>query len=197
MAHPDVDEERLLRDMANGSITAFEQFYERYVSLVLHIALRIVKDRMEAEDICHDLFLEVWKKAGQYNPKRGSVEAWLAVMARSRSLDRMRKKQRLPITPEENATLEQASTAAAAEENVLARLDREVLGQALSQIPPAQARALQGMYYEAKTQRELATNMNRPLGTVKSLIRYGLDNIRKQLSQSGWLETLGGERKHE
>ncbi|HZG80137.1 MAG TPA: sigma-70 family RNA polymerase sigma factor [Brevibacillus sp.] len=197
MAHPDVDEERLLRDMANGSITAFELFYEKYASLVLHIALRIVKDRMEAEDICHDLFLEVWKKAGQYNPKRGSVEAWLAVMARSRSLDRMRKKQRLPITPEERATLEQASTAVAAEENVLARLDREVLGQALSKIPPAQARALQGMYYEAKTQRELAANMNRPLGTVKSLIRYGLDNIRKQLSQSGWLESLGGERKHE
>jgi len=197
LAHPDVDEERLLRDMANGSITAFELFYEKYASLVLHIALRIVKDRMEAEDICHDLFLEVWKKAGQYNPKRGSVEAWLAVMARSRSLDRMRKKQRLPITPEERATLEQASTAVAAEENVLARLDREVLGQALSKIPPAQARALQGMYYEAKTQRELAANMNRPLGTVKSLIRYGLDNIRKQLSQSGWLESLGGERKHE
>lgn len=197
MAHPDVDEERLLRDMANGSITAFELFYEKYASLVLHIALRIVKDRMEAEDICHDLFLEVWKKAGQYDPKRGSIEAWLAVKVRSRSLDRMRKKQRLPIAPEENATLEQASTAAAAEENVLSRLDREVLGQALSKIPPAQARALQGMYYEAKTQRELAANMNRPLGTVKSLIRYGLDNIRKQLSQSGWLESLGGERKHE
>lgn len=197
MAHPDVDEERLLHDMANGSITAFELFYEKYASLVLHIALRIVKDRMEAEDICHDLFLEVWKKAGQYDPKRGSIEAWLAVKARSRSLDRMRKKQRLPIASEENATLEQASTAAAAEENVLSRLDREVLGQALSKIPPAQARALQGMYYEAKTQRELAANMNRPLGTVKSLIRYGLDNIRKQLSQSGWLESLGGERKHE
>lgn len=197
MAHPDVDEERLLRDMANGSITAFELFYEKYASLVLHIALRIVKDRMEAEDICHDLFLEVWKKAGQYDPKRGSIEAWLAVKARSRSLDRMRKKQRLPIASEENATLEQASTAAAAEENVLSRLDREVLRQALGKIPPAQARALQGMYYEAKTQRELAANMNRPLGTVKSLIRYGLDNIRKQLSQSGWLESLGGERKHE
>ncbi|WP_246000736.1 RNA polymerase sigma factor [Brevibacillus panacihumi] len=197
MAHPDVDEERLLRDMANGSITAFEQFYEKYASLVLHIALRIVKDRMEAEDICHDLFLEVWKKAGQYDPKRGSIEAWLAVMARSRSLDRMRKKQRLPIAPGESVTLEQASTVAAAEEKVLSRLDREVLGQALSRIPQAQARALQGMYYEAKTQRELAANMNRPLGTVKSLIRYGLDNIRKQLSQSGWLESLGGERKHE
>lgn len=197
MAHPDVDEERLLRDMANGSITAFELFYEKYASLVLHIALRIVKDRMEAEDICHDLFLEVWKKPGQYDPKRGSIEAWLAVKARSRSLDRMRKKQRLPVASEENSTLEQASTAAAAEENVLSRLDREVLRQALGKIPPAQARALQGMYYEAKTQRELAANMNRPLGTVKSLIRYGLDNIRKQLSQSGWLESLGGERKHE
>ncbi|WP_206514570.1 RNA polymerase sigma factor [Brevibacillus marinus] len=197
MSHQDVDEKRLLRDITNGSAAAFAQFYEQYASLVLHIALRIVGDQMEAEDICHDIFLEVWKKADQYDPQRGSVEAWLAVKARTRALDRLRRKQRIAITPVDHAGIEPSTADVATEERVFTRLDREALLNALSKIPSSQARAVHGVYYEEHSHRELSAKMNRPLGTVKSLIRYGLDNLRKQLCQLGWLEPSGGAKKHE
>lgn len=196
MAHEEVDEKRLLQEIANQSVAAFEQFYERYASLVLHIATRTVGDRMEAEDICHDVFLEVWKKADQYDPERGSVEAWLAVKTRTRSLDRLRRKQRW-IPSAEQPQPEPLSAVKSTEESVFARLEREALRSALNNIPASQASALHGMYYEEQSQRELSERMNRPLGTVKSLIRYGLANIRKQLSQLGWLESSGGEKKHD
>ncbi|WP_421616942.1 RNA polymerase sigma factor [Brevibacillus sp. TJ4] len=197
MAHGEVDEQRLLREIANQSVTAFERFYDRYASLVLHIAMRIVDDQMEAEDICHDVFLEVWKKAEQYDPKRGSVEAWLAVKTRTRSLDWMRRKQRWVITPEERPPFEAMATARSTEDSVFSRLEREALRSAMQNIPVSQANAVHGMYYEEQSQRELSEQMNRPLGTVKSLIRYGLANIRKQLSHLGWIEPSGGGKKHE
>lgn len=197
MALQDVDEKRLLREIANGSVSAFELFYERYASLVLHIATRIVGDQMEAEDICHDIFLEVWKKADQYDPQRGSVEAWLAVKARTRSLDRLRRTQRMLLDPVDHSQIETSSTDVPTEEKVLLRLDREALLKALGKIPASQARAVHGMYFEAQSHHELSERMKRPLGTVKSLIRYGLGNIRKQLCQLGWLEPSGGEKKHD
>ena len=197
MAHEDLDGKHLLSEIADGSVAAFERFYERYASLVLHIALRSVGDRMEAEDICHDIFLEVWKKAAQYDPQRGSVEAWLAVKARTRSLDRLRRKQRMQIAPVDDPRIERVSTEATIEEYVFRKLDREVLRNALGSIPASQARALHGMYVEAQSHREISEHMKRPLGTVKSLIRYGLANIRKQLCQLGWLEPSGGEKKHD
>lgn len=197
MAQEDLDGMHLLGEIAAGSMDAFERFYEQYSPLVLHIALQTVGDRMEAEDVCHDIFLEVWKKAAQFDPKRGSVEAWLAVKARTRCLDRLRRKQRLRIAPADDPCLERMNAEATIEENVFRKMEREVLQNALSSIPAAQARALRGMYVEAQTQREISEQMKRPLGTVKSLIRYGLANMRKQLCQLGWLEPSGGEKKHD
>jgi len=197
LAQEDLDGMHLLGEIAAGSMDAFERFYEQYSPLVLHIALQTVGDRMEAEDVCHDIFLEVWKKAAQFDPKRGSVEAWLAVKARTRCLDRLRRKQRLRIAPADDPCLERMNAEATIEENVFRKMEREVLQNALSSIPAAQARALRGMYVEAQTQREISEQMKRPLGTVKSLIRYGLANMRKQLCQLGWLEPSGGEKKHD
>lgn len=197
MPQPEVDEKWLLREIKNGSVTAFAQFYERYASRVLHIATRIVGDQMEAEDICHDLFLEVWKKADQYDPERGSVEAWLAVKARTRALDRLRRNQRIALTPTDHPGVPTPTADAPIEERVFSQLEREALLLALSKIPAAQAQAVHGAYCEAQSHRELAAKMKRPLGTVKSLIRYGLGNLRKQLNQLGWLEPSGGAKKHE
>ncbi|MBO8163356.1 MAG: sigma-70 family RNA polymerase sigma factor [Brevibacillus sp.] len=192
-----MDAERLLSETANGSVAAFEAFYEQYAPLVLHIAQRVIGDRMEAEDVCHDIFLEVWKKAGQFDPNRGSVEAWLAVKARSRSLDRLRRKRRVVVETVPDSRLEHQLETATPEEHVLCRLDREALRSALGKLPEPQRRAIHGMYYEAQTHRELSEKMNRPLGTIKSLVRYGIGNIRKQLSQLGWLEPSGGAKKHD
>lgn len=169
---------RLLREMHNGSMEAFELFYERYAPLIFHVALKLTKDQMEAEDICHDVFLEAFRKADQFDPSRGSLEAWLSVMTRSRSLDRLRRKQRLIYneSQEEYAARVDANP----EERAILELEKECLYAVIDQIPKPQKEALIGFYCESQTQKQLAQKLNYPIGTVKSLIRYGIQNIRKQ-----------------
>lgn len=185
----------LLQEMHNGSMEAFELFYERYAPLIFHIALKLTKDRMEAEDICHDVFLEVIRKADRFDPSRGSLEAWLSVMTRSRSLDRLRRKQRLVYhePQEEYAALADANP----EQRAMLELDKERLYAAIDNIPKPQKEALIGFYCEAQTQKQLAQKLNYPLGTVKSLIRYGILNIRKQWNDRKHLSKSGEARQHE
>ncbi|CAH0118276.1 MULTISPECIES: RNA polymerase sigma factor [unclassified Paenibacillus] len=185
----------LLQEMHNGSMEAFEVFYERYAPLIFHIALKLTKDRMEAEDICHDVFLEVFRKADRFDPSRGSLEAWLSVMTRSRSLDRLRRKQRLVYNePQEEYA---APADANPEQRAMLELDKERLYAAIDNIPQPQKEALIGFYCEARTQKQLAQKLNYPLGTVKSLIRYGIRNIRKQWNDRKQLSKSEEARQHE
>lgn len=84
-----------LEEIAEGSAAAFRRFYDAYARLVYRLALQMTKDPAEAEDVCQDIFMEVLHKADQYDPARGSVEAWLAVRTRCRAMDRLRKRQRI------------------------------------------------------------------------------------------------------
>jgi len=186
----------VLRDMCAGSTEAFGLFYDRYAPLVLQIALRMLADRMEAEDLCHDVFMEVLHTGHRYDVARGSIEAWLAVLTRSRCTDRLRRGSRIVsgrVDPTERLT-ESAAALPTPEEAVLGRLERDAVRNALGCLPPAQQRAVVKAYYEAKTQREMAEELQVPLGTVKSWVRYGLHNMRKQLARMGWAsEAEGGE----
>ncbi len=192
MSQPNEDIVRLLVEMRNGSIDAFRCFYEQYAPLVYHIALQITKDRMEAEDACHDVFVEILKKAHQYDPSRGSIESWLAVKTRSRCLDRLKRKK--PLLLERVEPIMAAGSSA--EERAISKLERETLHIAMERIPDAQREALYGIYFQSQTQRELSERMNRPLGTIKSFVRYGLQNMKKQLGLLGWMEPSGGGKKH-
>jgi RNA polymerase sigma-70 factor (ECF subfamily) len=189
--------ERLLHEMKNGSVAAFEQFYERFVSQVFQLALRMLGDRMEAEDICHDIFLEIYRKADQFDPQRGSIEAWLAVKTRTRCLDRLRRKKPELYNQLDETLLRQEGTAAPTEERVFAKLERDTVREAMNQLPDAQREAVFGMYFLSQSHRELSKRMERPLGTIKSLVRYGLINVRKQLCQLGWMEQPGGAKERE
>lgn len=185
-----------LQDMCRGSSEAFDAFYCEYAPFVLRIAERIVGERMEAEDICHDVFLEVLRRGAEYDPARGSIRAWLAVMTRSRSLDRLRRKQRVrPLADREGELPEQA--AAGQEEEVLARLEGAALRAALNSLPAPQKRAVVASYFEYLTQAQMADTWKVPIGTVKSWIRYGVSNLRKQMYRAGWMEQTGEGEPHE
>ncbi|WP_036720751.1 RNA polymerase sigma factor [Paenibacillus harenae] len=174
-----------LREMCGGSVDAFDRFYARYAPFVLQIAHRTLGERMEAEDVCHDVFLEALRRGDSFDPGRGSIEAWLAVMTRSRCLDRLRRSKRIVQTGEPELKLAHA-TAVAAEEDAVARLEREALRHALGSLPAEQRMAVIGNYFDAETQRDLSDRWKVPLGTVKSWIRYGIRNMRKQLEKHGW-----------
>src|SRR5882724_6116947 len=83
----DAEDEALVAAMAAGDRGALATLYERHGSLLLGLALRIVRERREAEDLLHDVFLEAWRTAKDFDPKRGRVRTWLAIRMRSRALD--------------------------------------------------------------------------------------------------------------
>lgn len=178
-------EVQLLHLIAKGSESAFNQFYEMYASFVLTIATQVLGDPCEAEDVTHEIFLNIFKQPKQYDEKRGSIKAWLAVQARSRSIDRLRKKQ--PILIQKLELLDTKDTVET-ELSVLLQIEKEILMAALEQIPEKQREVIYGAYFKGKTQAELAQSLDRPLGTIKSLVRYGLQNMRKQKELINWMK---------
>lgn len=185
---------QLLKDIAAGSRQAFDIFYEKYISFVYQIAFSIVHNHTEAEDICHDVFLEVYQKARQYSEEKGSIKAWLAVKTKSRSLDRLRKNKPLLIHRLENLS-ESKKMEPGADLQFLHSLEKHVIVEALKAIPIEQREAIIRSYYNGETHNEIAMTMKKPLGSVKSLIRYGLNNLRKQKALMQWVGIDRGEKK--
>lgn len=188
---------RRLHEMCDGSVQAFDTFYACYSPFVMQVALRLVGDRMEAEDICHEVLLEVLRRGRDYDPARGSIKAWLAVITRSRSLDRLRRQSRLQLSGEETWPCADDGLGADSEDAAISRLEREALRTAIFALPEPQKKAIMGSYFALRTQREMAEAWSVPLGTVKSWVRYGLSNLRKQLEKQGWGEQLEGGSEHE
>jgi len=186
---------QLLNEIRNGRRESFDSFYEEHIRFVLNIALAMVKDQAEAEDVCHEVFLEVFQKSAQYTPERGSVKAWLAVKTRSRALDRLRKKK--PIPADIKGEFEIGREEVGADVQVFQNLEKNAVRDALSHIPTDQREAIYRSYFQDESHKEIAAKMHKPLGSVKSLIRYGLNNLRKQKSILQWSKLSGGGNHHE
>lgn len=176
------DEEYLLQQIGNGSSKAFEQFYDRYSPLVFRIALGILKNQADAEDLCHDVFLEIYHHAASYNRDKGSIEAWIAVRTRSRCLDRLRRARHIHSRAEEELNNKPAEQPPV-EEQIILKDEREAIHKALNGLPAAQRLAIYGNFFLGYSHRKLAAQLNRPLGTIKSLVRYGMNNMRKYLKE--------------
>lgn len=183
-----------LREMCEGSVPAFDLFYETYSPFVMQVAYRLVQDRMEAEDVCHEVFLEVLRRGKDYDASRGSIKSWLAVMTRSRSLDRMRRSKKVQVGIEQEWL---GSAIGSVEEKVIASFEQEAVRRAACKLPESQKKAIIGAYFGYQSQREMAENWQVPIGTVKSWVRYGLSNMRKQLERHGWLNGMDGGKKDE
>ncbi|MHA6531321.1 RNA polymerase sigma factor [Paenibacillus sp. BAC0078] len=185
-----------LVQMCEGSTAAFDEFYGCYAPFVMQIAYRQTQDLMEAEDICQDIFLEVLRKGRAYDPSRGTIKAWLAVMTRSRCIDRLRRKARIEPLADPDA-LRRDESGPPQEDPVVRRLQSEALGSAMQRLPDNQKKAILGSYYAAHTHQELADSWSVPLGTVKSWIKYGVANMRKQFIKQGWMEQPEGDTRNE
>ncbi|GIO29067.1 MULTISPECIES: RNA polymerase sigma factor [Paenibacillus] len=188
-----------LKEIAEGSAAAFNRFYDAFAPMVYRLSEHWLKDALEAEDVCQEVFIEVMQKAGQYDPERGSVEAWLAVRVRSRAMDRLRKKQRVAAMEQTGGDLSESHWAGqleSAELEAFRHLDRERIRHALGSIPPLQRMALYGSYIMQLSHRELADRMQKPVGTVKSLIRYGIRNLRGQLQENQAKQAANGGEPH-
>ncbi|WP_180994214.1 RNA polymerase sigma factor [Bacillus sp. Marseille-P3661] len=185
--------EELLYGFSNGSSKAFEQFYDQYVSLVFGIAMKILKNKADAEDLCHDVFIEIYNNPYGFNPSRGSIEAWIAIKTKSRCLDRLRK-QRHSVCNVEEELEEIKLDGSIVEEQVLMNVERDAIHKAIDSLPSKQKAAIVGNYFKGYTHQELSNKLNRPLGTIKSLVRYGIHNLKKYFDVENSFSKARGEK---
>jgi len=173
-----------LERIARGDQAAFAELYDRHARLVYSLALRILQERADAEDVVQEVFAQIWAQAGRYDPSRGAVAAWMLMLARSRAIDRLRARRSRP----------EAAAAAGEAETVLdvspgqdvELLSAEQVGRlqrALAGLPDAQRTALELAYYEGLTHMEVAARLGEPLGTVKTRIRQAVIKLRESLIQ--------------
>lgn len=178
-------EAKLLEEIAGGSEAALARLYDRYSKLLFSLILAILKDSRDAEEVLQEVFLQVWKLAGRYDPSRGSAYKWLVTLARTRSIDRTRSKNfahhREMGSGDE--ALERHAARASQLDAVLILERAEVVRRILTAIPPEQRRVLELGYFLGHTQTEIAQALNLPLGTVKSRMRLGLIALRSLLSE--------------
>lgn len=184
----------LVARVAGGDQAAFEQLYEQSSPLLCTLVSRIVGHEGEAADLLQEVYLEVWRKASNYDHTRGTPMAWLVTLARSRAIDRVRAlgsrgkgvTASLDDTPASDLI---ASNADAME--ISAASERQALvWAALKTLPLVQRQAIALAYYEGLTHVEISGRLNVPLGTIKTRIRLAMEKLRDGL-QPLWEEELG------
>jgi RNA polymerase sigma-70 factor (ECF subfamily) len=172
---------RLIRQVANQDRDAFSQLYDRFSTLVFTLAMRMLKARSDAEDLLQEVFVQVWRQAQSYSAERGSPEAWIVNIARSRAIDKIRSIRRMEksfVLTEDPARAESTDNveSSAAESEV-----RMAINSALANLPEAQRKVLELAYFAGLTQTEIATRLAEPLGTVKTRMRSGIQRLREML----------------
>lgn len=179
----------LVLQIARGDRQAFGRFYDRYGSLVFTFAMRLLRVRSEAEDLLQEVFLQAWRQAATYSPERGSPEAWLVTITRSRAIDKLRSMRKREKSIARTDTVEGTEIGARVESGAAQSEAKLVVQDALAGLPEAQRRVLELAYFDGLTQSEIAARLGEPLGTVKTRMRAGLERLRGLLAAP-----VGGER---
>jgi len=164
----------LVLAIRSGDTNAMTLLYDRYSSIVYAVALRVLGDTGAAEDVLQEVFLQLWRNPGAFDSSRGNLGQWLAVIARNRAIDGLRKRR--PETDIADVVVSVELDIAGDAER--ARAMEKVRG-ALGTMPAAQRSALEMAYFEGLTHIEIAAKTGEPLGTIKTRIRTGLLALRK------------------
>jgi len=173
----------LLRQIAGSDRAAFAEFYDRHAKLMFSIASKILNYSGEAEDVLQEVFMQIWEKAGKFDPKLGKASSWVAILVRNRAIDRIRASQRRTRLAEEAGAqridvVDISDTANAA---IHGHEKAELIRSAIVELPVEQRRAIELAYFSGLTQDEISKKLNEPLGTIKARIRRGLLKLRDQL----------------
>ncbi|HEY2733840.1 MAG TPA: sigma-70 family RNA polymerase sigma factor [Polyangiales bacterium] len=170
------DDIDVLRRIAGGDKEALGNLYDRHAAVMLALGLRIIGVRREAEDLLHDVFLEAWRHAGDYDPRRGSVKTWLLLRMRSRCLDRVRSHA---FARTESLDAEPIRG------NAADKLERHVDGARaralLDRLPAGQREVLELGYFQGLSFSEIAEALDIPVGTVKSRVSAAMVKLREEL----------------
>jgi RNA polymerase sigma-70 factor (ECF subfamily) len=176
----------VVRRMAAGDQTALAELYDRFSRPLYAVAVRILSDASEAEDVLHDAFITLWEKAGTFEASRGSAFAWAIALTRNRAIDRLRQRRRraeiLRDSAPEDFDLHTRTADPGADSRAVLGDQAVAIRTAVAALPPDQQKALELAFFSGLTQQEIAARLQEPLGTVKARIRRGLIKLRELLA---------------
>jgi RNA polymerase sigma-70 factor (ECF subfamily) len=176
-------DQAVLARMARGEGEAVAELYDRHARPIYSLALRILGDVTEAEDVVQEVFSQAWRQASRYSTSRGAVAAWLLNLARSRAIDRLRAKRARPAgVVDDRAAGQIADAAPPVDSQVLSSEQVARVRAALDELPLLQRAAIELAYYEGLSHAEIAARLEQPLGTVKTRIRLAMTKLRDVLA---------------
>lgn len=189
-----LDDLALIAAIAAGDSQALEVLYDRYAPVVYRLALRILKSPETAEDLVQEVFWRVWRRSGSFERERGRVAQWLFGIAHNLCIDELRRLRSRPTPVYEDVDHpiiqhlvdEQMDVPAAA----WATEQRRVIAEALHELPQAQRQAIELAYFSGMSHQEIATKLGRPLGTIKTRVRLGLQKLGGLLAARGLQSSL-------
>jgi len=180
----DVD---LMLGIQSGDADALSELYDRYNGVVKALILRIIHDETGADDLLQEVFMEIWNRAKNFSAQKGKPLGWMATLTRRRAIDALRKKQayaraeeRLQAEPEQQPL---AWVQNVTEKEIRAGDARVLMAKVINSLPEAQQQVIELAFFQGMSQREIASNTNIALGTVKTRLELGLKKIYDGLKE--------------
>lgn len=173
-----------MRRIAAGDGGALAEAFDLYSPVVLGLLVRILGRRSEAEETLQEVFLQVWTQADRYDPERSTERGWILMLARSRALDRLRRRDASQRREETVAGGEPWSVGPVGTARLEASERRSQVASALGLLTPEQRHCIELAFFEGLTHSQIAERLQAPLGTVKSRILLGMNKLRQALSTS-------------
>ena len=185
MNQPDRDRSALER-MVAGDTRALEELYDRHGDLLYSLVRRILSRAEDAEDAIQEIWLQAWRGARTYDPKRGTVCGWLVSIARSRAIDRLRSEGSRKRAVDA-AGVDAPDPPESPAESAVGQERRQHVDHAMSQLDPQHREVLELAYFAGLSQSEISERLGAPLGTVKSWTRQALSRLEKLVPREEWL----------
>ena len=171
----------LLAESARGDQAAFASLYVLTHGEAYAVAMRILRSPDHAVEVTQEAYLEAWLKSGAFDPTRGTVSGWLTMIVRRRAIDRVRHVTSANARDQRTVQQEQAVHHVDVADEVAARIDAQQVRGALTALTAIQREVIRLRYFEGHSLAEVATELNLPIGTVKTRLRDGLIRLRRNL----------------
>ena len=174
----------LLRRVAKGDRSAFEELYDRFSGVLFSTAYRVLNNQEATEDVTQDVFIQIWEKAPLYNPALGKPMTWAITLTRNKAIDRLRSMQRRGRLQDElqreAETFEQFDERSSFDATSGVETGK-LVHEAIQKLSQDQREAIELAFFSSLTQTEIAERLNEPLGTVKARIRRGMLRLKEIL----------------